>query len=61
VRTLCRRRRAGQMFLIDDMRTEQRWTDYAQDTAPHSVLSSLSASLPFQGVTIGAFNTYHTA
>ena len=50
--------RAGQMFLIDDMRSEQRWPDYAQHAAAHGVLSSLSVPLPFQGTTIGALNTY---
>lgn len=25
--------RAGQMFLVDDMRTEQRWPDHAQNVA----------------------------
>jgi hypothetical protein len=46
------------MFLIDDMRSEQRWPDYAQHAAAHGVLSSLSVPLPFQGATIGALNTY---
>ena len=50
--------RAGQMLLIDDMRSEQRWPDYAQHAAAHGVLSSLSVPLPFQGATIGALNTY---
>jgi GAF domain-containing protein len=50
--------RAGQIFLIDDMRSEQRWPDYAQHAAAHGVLSSLSVPLPFQGATIGALNTY---
>jgi GAF domain-containing protein len=50
--------RAGQMFLIDDMRSEQRWPDYAQHAAAAGVLSSLSVPLPFQGATIGALNTY---
>jgi GAF domain-containing protein len=50
--------RAGQMFLIDDMRSEQRWPDYAQNVLACGVLSSLSVPLPFQGVTIGALNTY---
>ena len=50
--------RAGQMFLVDDMRTEQRWPDYAHHAAAHAVLSSLSVPLPFQGATIGALNTY---
>jgi GAF domain-containing protein len=50
--------RAGQMFLVDDMRTEQRWPDYAQHAAAHGVLSSLSVPLPFQGAIIGALDTY---
>jgi GAF domain-containing protein len=52
--------RAGQMVLIDDMRNEQRWPDYARHVAADGVLSSLSVPLPFQGVTIGALNTYAT-
>ena len=50
--------RAGQMLLVDDMRNDQRWPDYAQHAAAHGVLSSLSVPLPFQGATIGALNTY---
>jgi GAF domain-containing protein len=50
--------RAGQVFLVDDMRSEQRWPDYAQNVLAHGVLSSLSVPLPFQGATIGALNTY---
>ena len=50
--------RAGQMMLVDDMRSDQRWPDYAQHAASHGVLSSLSVPLPFQGATIGALNTY---
>jgi GAF domain-containing protein len=50
--------RAGQILLVDDMRREQRWPDYAQQAAANGVLSSLSVPLPFQGVTIGALNTY---
>jgi GAF domain-containing protein len=50
--------RAGQVFLVEDMRTDQRWPDYAQRAAAHGVLSSLSVPLPFQGATIGALNTY---
>jgi GAF domain-containing protein len=50
--------RAGQVFLIDDMRSEQRWPDYAQNAYKHGVGSSLSVPLPFQGAMIGALNTY---
>jgi GAF domain-containing protein len=49
---------AGQMFLVDDMRSEQRWSDYAQHVVTHGVLSSLSVPLPFQQATIGALNAY---
>jgi len=49
---------AGQVFLIDDMRNEQRWPDYARNAAEHGVGSSLSVPLPFQGAMIGALNTY---
>jgi putative methionine-R-sulfoxide reductase with GAF domain len=50
--------RAGQVFLVDDMRTEQRWPDYARHAAAQGVRSSLSVPLPFQGATIGALDTY---
>jgi GAF domain-containing protein len=50
--------RAGQVFLIDDMRSEQRWPDYARHAAEHGVGSSLSVPLPFQGTMIGALDTY---
>jgi len=53
--------RAGQDFLIKDMRREQRWPDYAQHASAHGVGSSLSVPLPFQGVTIGALNNYAAA
>ena len=49
---------AGQVFLIEDMRTEQRWPDYTRRAAEHGVGSSLSVPLPFQGATIGALNNY---
>jgi GAF domain-containing protein len=50
--------RAGQMFLVDDMRNERRWPDYARNVTAHGVLSSLSVPLPFQYATIGALNIY---
>jgi len=53
--------RAGQMFLVQDMRHELRWPDYAQHVVAHGVGSSLSVPLPFQGVTIGALNNYAAA
>lgn len=52
--------RSGQLFLIDDMRTEQRWPDYARHAADRGVGSSLSVPLPFQAATIGALNNYST-
>jgi len=53
--------RAGQLFIVEDMRQEQRWPDYAQHVAEQGVRSSLSVPLPFQGVTIGALNNYSTS
>jgi GAF domain-containing protein len=52
--------RSGLLFIIRDMQTEQRWRDYALDTAQHGVRSSLSVPLPFQAATIGALNNYST-
>ena len=52
--------RSGQLFLVDDMRTDQRWPDYAQHAADRGVGSSLSVPLPFQAATLGAMNNYAT-
>ena len=52
--------RAGQVFLVDDMRHEDRWPDYAQHAAGVGVGSSLSVPLPFQASTVGALNSYAT-
>jgi GAF domain-containing protein len=49
---------AGELFLIDDMRSEERWPDYTRNAAEHGVGSSLSIPLPFQTATLGALNTY---
>jgi GAF domain-containing protein len=50
--------RAGVVFVVPDMRTEERWPDYAEHVVGVGVLSSLSVPLPFQGATIGAMNFY---
>jgi GAF domain-containing protein len=50
--------RAGELFLVTDMRAEQRWPDYARHAADLGVRSSLSVPLPFQGASIGALNNY---
>jgi GAF domain-containing protein len=50
--------RAGELFVVSDMRAEQRWPDYALHAAERGVGSSLSVPLPFQGATIGALNNY---
>jgi GAF domain-containing protein len=52
--------RAGLVFVSSDMRTEQRWPDYAAQVIEHGVLSSLTVPLPFLGATIGALNHYAT-
>ncbi len=50
--------RAGELFLVTDMRTEERWPDYARHAAERGVGSSLSVPLPYQGSSIGALNNY---
>jgi GAF domain-containing protein len=50
--------RAGELFVVTDMRAEERWPDYARHAAELGVRSSLSVPLPFQGATIGALNNY---
>ncbi|WP_235927938.1 GAF and ANTAR domain-containing protein [Goekera deserti] len=52
--------RAGLTLVVDDMRTEERWPDYARRVTDLGVLSSLSVPLPFQGETVGALNNYAT-
>jgi GAF domain-containing protein len=49
---------AGQMLVIEDMRTEERWPDYTRRAAEHGIGSSMSVPLPFQAASIGALNTY---
>jgi transcriptional regulator with GAF, ATPase, and Fis domain len=50
--------RAGTVLLVDDMRAEKRWPDYAAHVVPRGVLSSLSVPLPVQTDLIGALNIY---
>jgi GAF domain-containing protein len=50
--------RSGEVFLVPDMRAEDRWPDYAAHAVQLGVGSSLSVPLPFQGATIGALNNY---
>jgi GAF domain-containing protein len=50
--------RSGTVFLVPDMREEERWPDYAAHAAGLGVGSSLSIPLPFQGASIGALNIY---
>jgi GAF domain-containing protein len=50
--------RSGELFVVSDMRTEERWPDYAAHVTELGVLSSLSVPLPFQGASIGALNNY---
>jgi GAF domain-containing protein len=50
--------RAGEVFVVEDMVTEQRWPDWARAVAGLGVGSSLSVPLPFQGASIGALNNY---
>jgi GAF domain-containing protein len=52
--------RGNVVLRVDDMRTEQRWPDYAARVGEQGVRSSLSVPLPYQGSTIGALNIYST-
>ena len=49
---------AGQLLVIDDMATEDRWPDYTQHAVAHGIRSSMSVPLPFQAASIGALNSY---
>ena len=51
---------SGQMLVVDDMATDERWPDYSRNAAAHGIGSSLSVPLPFQTATLGALNTYST-
>ena len=50
--------RAGEVLLVRDTRTEDRWPEYTARAAEHGIGSSLSLPLPFQYATVGALNTY---
>jgi GAF domain-containing protein len=52
--------RGGVPLRVDDMRTEERWPDYAARVRETGVRSSLSLPLPFQNTSIGALNIYST-
>jgi GAF domain-containing protein len=52
--------RGNVVLRVDDMRTEQRWPDYAPRASETGVRSSLSVPLPYQGTSIGALNIYST-
>lgn len=49
---------SGTVLLVQDMRTETRWPDYAAAAVPHGVLSSLSVPLPLQTEIVGALDCY---
>ena len=50
--------RGNVVLRVDDMRTEDRWPDYAKRVLETGVRSSLSIPLPYQGTSIGALNNY---
>jgi len=50
--------RGGQLMHVVDMRTEDRWPDYAPLAVKAGVLSSLSVPLPIQEEVVGAVNIY---
>jgi GAF domain-containing protein len=50
--------RGGELMHIVDMRTEDRWPDYAPLAVQVGALSSLSIPLPVQEEVVGALNIY---
>jgi GAF domain-containing protein len=50
--------RGGVVLRINDMRSDQRWPDYAARVLEVGVRSSLSVPLPYQNSSIGALNSY---
>jgi GAF domain-containing protein len=48
----------GQVMMIDDLATEERWADYCRAVAGRGIGSSLSMPLPYQTVSVGALNCY---
>lgn len=48
----------GQLVLVEDMTTEQRWPQYVARARAAGVLSSLSVPLPVQESLTGALNIY---
>lgn len=52
--------RTGVTLLVSDMRTDERWPDYARQVVQRGVRSSLSVPLPLQASYIGALNIYAT-
>ena len=50
--------RGYEVFVVDDMRTEARWPDYAPYAVEAGILSSLSVPLPVQEEILGALNVY---
>jgi GAF domain-containing protein len=53
--------RNGAVLLVRDMRSDDRWPDYAARVTGRGVGSSMSTPLPYQGATIGALNVYASA
>jgi GAF domain-containing protein len=50
--------RVGEIFRIDDTRTETRWPVFTGAAADHGVFSTLSLPLQANGESIGALNLY---
>lgn len=48
----------GEVQLVEDMRTEQRWPDYTPKAVAAGVRSSMSIGLPVQQAVTGALNVY---
>lgn len=51
---------AGELLIIRDMRTEERWPEFAGVALEQGLLSSLALNFPLQTAITGALNVYST-
>lgn len=53
--------RDGELYIIDDTRTDQRWPEFCRAAAERGVLSTMSLPLAAANVHLGAMNVYAMA
>jgi GAF domain-containing protein len=52
--------RDGELYVIDDTRTDRRWPEFCDAAVEHGVLSTMSLPLSAAGTHLGAMNLYAT-